>query len=605
MRKLLWTLLTAAVLTAAGPLMPVDAQAIPSQPDFTRNGALHTEALESLKKSDYAKVVEIETRLAGEDPGDLTARYILAIAYLGLEQEKEAVSQAEQALVADPGFACDIYGAMGRYYITKRRFHKALTYLQRSLEIKEEPTVIKHIATIYLGQGLLGNAKAYLEKLLPTDPDYLNLSRIYLAEADFPNAEKYAREALKADNRATGAYLVLGTVCLLTGKTGEAYSNFLILKQTNPEFFLTSYFIGLIKTLQKDYDGALENFHSLINLAPGLKEGYLSAAVVLHLKGDLEKARQMAAKAVDQDPLDPAAHLALANVLSSLRDFKAAKAEYMRSADFFPDFGTQAFKAEDYFKEDRAAASLTLAVLLNRAGLYGETSALVSSSGSSNPFLRTAAARALDKLGQKAAAEKEYKRILSEFPELSTALAGLGELYDGMGEPGKAAEAYLKASERVTDAKLRLKLAELYASAGEIDKAAKEYRRVITESKESSIPYNRLARLLFEKKNDTEGALKYAIEGSAVNPEDHDMKDTLGRIYLRMGQYEKALSAYSGIISGGTTNPTAYYRLGLIYRKLGRADDAAGAFEKALNINDEFPESREAKEHLRELSGIS
>ena len=605
MRKLLWTLLTAAVLTAAGPLMPVDAQAIPSQPDFTRNGALHTEALESLKKSDYAKVVEIETRLVGEDPGDLTARYILAIAYLGLEQEKEAVSQAEQALVADPGFAGDIYGAMGRYYITKRRFHKALTYLQRSLEIKEEPTVIKHIATIYLGQGLLGNAKAYLEKLLPTDPDYLNLSRIYLAEADFPNAEKYAREALKADNRATGAYLVLGTVCLLTGKTGEAYSNFLILKQTNPEFFLTSYFIGLIKTLQKDYDGALENFHSIINLAPGLKEGYLSAAAAAHLKGDLEKARQMAAKAVEQDPLDPAAHLALANVFSSLRDFKAAKAEYMRSADFFPDFGTQAFKAEDYFREDRAAASLTLAVLLNRAGLYGETSALVSASGSSNPFLRTAAARALDKLGQKAASEKEYKRILSEFPELSTALAGLGELYDGMGEPGKAAEAYLKASERVTDAKLRLKLAELYASAGEIDKAAKEYRRVITESKESSIPYNRLARLLFEKKNDTEGALKYAIEGSAVNPEDHDMKDTLGRIYLRMGQYEKALSAYSGIINGGTTNPTAYYRLGLIYRKLGRAGDAAGAFEKALNINDEFPESREAKEHLRELSGIS
>ena len=605
MRKLLWTLLTAAVLTAAGPLMPVDAQAIPSQPDFTRNGALHTEALESLKKSDYAKVVEIETRLVGEDPGDLTARYILAIAYLGLEQEKEAVSQAEQALVADPGFAGDIYGAMGRYYITKRRFHKALTYLQRSLEIKEEPTVIKHIATIYLGQGLLGNAKAYLEKLLPTDPDYLNLSRIYLAEADFPNAEKYAREALKADNRATGAYLVLGTVCLLTGKTGEAYSNFLILKQTNPEFFLTSYFIGLIKTLQKDYDGALENFHSIINLAPGLKEGYLSAAAAAHLKGDLEKARQMAAKAVEQDPLDPAAHLALANVFSSLRDFKAAKAEYMRSADFFPDFGTQAFKAEDYFREDRAAASLTLAVLLNRAGLYGETSALVSASGSSNPFLRTAAARALDKLGQKAASEKEYKRILSEFPELSTALAGLGELYDGMGEPGKAAEAYLKASERVTDAKLRLKLAELYASAGEIDKAAKEYRRVITESKESSIPYNRLARLLFEKKNDTEGALKYALEGSAVNPEDHDMKDTLGRIYLRMGQYEKALSAYSGIIRNGTTNPTAYYRLGLIYRKLGRADDAAGAFEKALNINDEFPESREAKEHLRELSGIS
>lgn len=604
MRRLLLTLLAAAVLTAAGQLRPTDALAIPSPPDFTRNGALHTEALESLKKSDYAKVVEIETRLAGEDPGDLTARYILAIAYLGLDKEKEAVSQAELAHKADPGFAGDIYGAMGRYYITKRRFHKALTYLQQSLELKEEPSVIKHIATIYLGQGLLGNAKSYLEKLLPTEPDYLNLSRIYLAEADFPNAVKYAREALKTDNRATGAYLVLGTAYLLTGKTDEAYSNFLILKQTNPEFFLTSYFIGLIKTLQKDYDGAYENFQKLINLAPGVKEGYLNAAAVMHLKGDLVRARLMAEKAVEQDPLDPAARLALGNIFSSLKDFKAAKAEYNKSAEFFPDFGLQSFEPEAYFKEDNGAAALTLAVLLNRAGLYGETSALADSSGSSNPFLRAAAARAQEKLGKKSEAEKEYKQILSEFPGLSTALAGLGELYDGMKEPQKAAGAYVLAAEKTPGVKLRLKLAELYASSGEVDKAADEYRRVITESPESAVAYNRLARLLFEKKKDTEAALKYAIKGSSINPEDYEMKDTLGFIYFRMGQYEKALGAYSGIINGGTTNPASYYRIGLIYKKLGRSIEAASAFEKALNINDEFPEAAEAKKHLRELSGI-
>jgi|GEM_PF-1788910 tetratricopeptide (TPR) repeat protein len=604
MRRLLMTLLAAAVLAAAGPLAPDKAHAIPSPPDFTRNGALHTQALESLKKSDYGKVVELETKLVGEDPGDLTARYILAIAYLGLDKEKEAVSQAQKALKADPAFAGEIYGAMGRYYITKRRFHKALTYLQHSLELKEDPAVIKHIATIYLGQGLLGNAKAYLEKLLPTEPDYLNLSRIYLAEADFQNAERFAKEALKADNRATGAYLVLGTASLLTGKTGEAYSNFLILKQTNPEFFLTSYFIGLIKTLQKDYEGAHENFQSLINLAPGIKEGYLSAAVALHLKGDLEGAAQMASKAVEKDPLDPAARLALGNVFSSLKDFKAARAEYMKSADLFPDFALTTFDPEEDFRKGEEAAALTLAVLLNRAGLYGETSSLVTSSGSSNPFLRASYARALEKLGKKEAAEKEYRAILSASPGLATAHAGLGELYEGMEKPAQAAEAYLAAAEKTPGVKLRLKLAELYTSSGEIDKAADEYRRVITEAPELAPAYNRLARLLFEKKRDAKGALKYALKGSAVNPEDNDMKDTLGSIYLSTGQYEKALAAYSGIINGGSTNPAAYYRLGLVYKKLGRGADAAGAFEKALNINDEFPESSEAKKHLRELSGV-
>lgn len=589
-------------MAASAASAPGTAMAIPSPPDFTRNGAMHTKALEALRKSDYGKAVEIEKKLVGEDPGDLMARYILAIAYVSLDREKEAAEQAEKVRKADPAFGGEVYGAMGRYYITKRRFHKALNYLQRSLELKEEPAVIRHIATIYLGQGLLGNAKTYLEKLLSTEPDYLNLSRIYLAEADFRNAERYAKEALKADNRATGAYLVLGTSHLLTGRIDEAYADFLILRQTDPEFFLTSYFIGLIKTLRKDYDGALENFQVLIDNAPGIKEGYLNAAAAMHLKGELSTARKLAEKAVEQDPLDPAARLALGGVLSSAGDFKAAKAEYVKSAEIFPDFALKSFDPEKHFT-GASAPQLTLAVLLNRAGLYEETAALVSSSGSKNPFLRSAYAKALDKLGRKKAAEKEYRAVLSAYPGLSTAHVGLGELYEGQKEFLKAAEAYRTAAERTPRTNYRLKLADLYVSSGKLAMAAQEYRRAIEESPESVAAYNRLARLLLERKKDTAGALEYALKGSSVNPEDNDMKDTLGTVYLFLGQYEKALAAFSAVASGGGTNPASYYRLGLVYRKLGKSQEAAEAFEKALNISEEFPGAAEARKHLRELSG--
>lgn len=604
MRRLLWNLFAAVTLVIASCAFHMnDAWAIPAPPDFTRNGAMHNEALDFLKKSDYSKVVEIETRLIGQDPGDLTARYILAIAYLGLDQEKQALSHAESARKADPAFASDIYGAMGRYYITKRRFHKALTYLRQSLELKEEPTVIKHIATIYLGQGLLDNAKIYLERLISTEPDHLNLSRIYLSEAEFEKAIKYAREALKTDSRATGAYLVLGTAYLLTGRTDEAYTNFLILKETNPEFFLTSYFIGLIKTMQKDYDGAIESFKTLNSLAPGLREGYLNAAVALHLKGDLDKAMEMAAKAVEADPLDPVAHLVLGNIHASLKDFKKAKAEFMKTADIFPDFGLQSFDPSEFFMEKESAAKLSFAVLLNRAGLYRQTVELAGPE-TRNPFLMAARARAEDKLGNREAAKKEYLMTLSAHPGMSTAYAGLGEMFEAMKDPEKAAESYMKALERTPATKLRMKLADLYAASGQIDKAVDEYSRVIAESPETVSAYSRLALLLSEKKKDLEGALKYALKGVSVNPEDHDMKDTLGLIYFRAGQYEKALDAYKLIIMDGTTNPSSYYRLGLVYKKLNRSDDAVGAFEKALNISDEFPEAKEAKKYLHELSGI-
>lgn len=605
MKRLLWSLFAAATLAMAGHLAaPSFAWAVPTPPEFTKNGTMHNEALEFLKKSDYGKVVEIETRLIGKDPGDLTARYILAIAYLGLDREREALVQAESARKADPAFASDIYGAMGRYFITKRRFHKALTYLHESLELKEEPAVIKHIATIYLGQGLLGNAKTYLERLLETEPDHLNLSRIYLAESEYDKAIRHGKKALEADSRATGAYLILGTAYLLTGRTDDAYTNFIILKQSNPEFFLTSYFLGLIKTIQKDYDAAVEHFKTLNTQAPGIKEGYLNAAVALHLKGDLEKAASMASKAIEQDPLDPVARMALANIKTSQKDFEGARAEYMKAGEVFPDFGMNSFKPGEYFKQEDEAARLSFAVILNRAGLFGQTRELVAASNSTNPFLLTTLARAEDKLGDKDSSRKTYIKILAENPQLSTPYAGLGELYDSMKKPAMAAESYVKALKRTPATKLRLKLADLYAASSETDKAADAYRQAIEESPDNVTPYWKLALLLSEKKKDMEGALRYALKGSSVNPEDHDMKDTLGLVYLRMGSYDKALEAYTGIIKNGATNPSAYYRLGLVYKKLDKPQEAIGAFEKALNINDEFPEAAEAKKQLRELSGI-
>ncbi|HBG46070.1 MAG TPA: hypothetical protein DDW94_03680 [Deltaproteobacteria bacterium] len=580
------------------------ALAIPETPGPMLNGPAHNEAIEQLKLGEFRKVVELEKGVLERDPADLTARFMLAIAYLGLNEEKKAVEQAILANYAEPGFGVEIYGAMGRYYITKRRFHKALVYFKEALKIKEDPGVLKHVASIYLGQGLLQNAKEYLEKLVPTDPDYLNLSRIYLAETDFEKAVEYANEAIKTDPDATGAYLVLGTAHLLTGKLDQAEANFRILGSTNPDFFLTSYFMGVIDMMQKDYKGALNNFRTLITSSPRLKEGYLNASVVLHLEGKLDAAADMARKALKEDPLDPVARMVLGSVYLSQKEYDKAHEELAMASDAFPEF--QPYPADEILKGcGDCSARFSLALIYNRAGLFRQTAELIPE-GSADPLLKIMRARALQKLGDTDGAETEYQRALQERPEMVSAYIGLGEILEARDDGSNAVELYKLASQKAPDSvRVRGRLAEFYGKTGEVDKAVAEYMTVIAVSPGTVSAYRKIASLMADAMGDLDGALEFARTGSALAPEDVETKDTLGWIYYRMGMYREALDTYQAVEKTGRANPVVYYRMGLVYLKLDMPENAMAAFEMALDQNDEFTEAPEAKWRLKILSGLS
>lgn len=227
-------------------LMPALIQSRPAYAIPLGDDARHEGALKLLSRNEYEEVISLEKKILSEDPADLTAYFLLAIAYMGKGDEKMALRQAEHVRKIDEKFASEIYAAMGRFYITRKRYHKSLVYLHESLKIREDPGTIKTIASVYMNQGNLKNAKIYFMKLLGTDPDYLNLSRIYLAEKEYDSAIIFALKAINEDNLSPASYLVLGTAFLLTGGTDPARNCFMFIKYNNPEFFPASYFLGLI-----------------------------------------------------------------------------------------------------------------------------------------------------------------------------------------------------------------------------------------------------------------------------------------------------------------------------------------------------------------------
>lgn len=603
-------LLFIVVLALLRFIEPAAAASVPPVNEL-KEDSRHSPAMDLLKKKDYDGAIRFENRAVAENPRDLTAYFVLTLAYLGKDNEKMAANQAGAVKKIDPAFASEIYGTIGRFYSSRKRYHKSLVYLLESLKIKEDPAVMRHIASIYLGQGLLKNARTYYERLLDTSPDYLNLSRIELAEGNFDLAIEYARKAVKEDPRAGGAYLVLGTAYLLTGKTRQSEANFTLLRKLSPEFHLTSYFLGMIKLVEKDYDEAVRHFTHLSAALPKLKESYLNTAAAWHLKGELGKAKDAALKAIAADPLDPVSHFALGNIHISRKEYDSADEEYRKAEELFPDFGMDGFRTEEYFKpdgKDGVPASLTLALLFNKAGLYLDSvkaiHSTINTKSLDNPVALMLMAKSQARLGNFREAEELYLFLTRVRPELITPLAELGELYESRGDTAKAIEFSRKAAvEARHPATLSLRLADLYGKAGEAGRAVAEYKRAILASPQSVYGYHKLARVLVDRDDLTE-ALKYALKGVSVNPEDAEMKDALGWVYYKLGKYGEALGAYSGITGNGARNPAFYYHLGLVLQKLDDLDGARDAFEKALDINEEFPDAPEAKRMLDKLSEV-
>lgn len=601
-------LLFIAVIAVLHFFGPAAVASVPPANEL-KEDSRHSPAIDLLKKNDYDGTIRYEDKVIAENPGDLTAYFILTLAYLGKEDERMAAKQAEDVKKIDPAFAAEIYGTIGRYYSSKKRYHKSLVYLHESLKIRDDPAIMKQIASIYLGQGLLKNAREYYERLLDTSPDYLNLGRIELADGNFETAIEYARKAVKEDPRSGGAYLVLGTAYLLTGKTRQAEADFIMLRRLNPEFHLASYFLGMIKLVEQDYDEAIMHFAHLNATLPKLKDSYLNAAAAWHLKGALNKAKDAAVKAIEADPLDPVSHFALGNIYISMKDYDGADDEYHKAEELFPDFGMSAFKTGNYFKpgdRDDVPASLTLAIIFNKAGLYLDSvkaiHSTINSKSLDNPVSLMLMAKAQARLGNFKEAEELCLFLTKVHPELITPLAELGELYESRGETAKAIEFSKKAVLAARHpAGLSLRLADLYSKAGETGKAVAEYKRAILASPQSVYGYHKLAVALAES-DDLAEALKYALKGISVNPEDAEMKDALGWVYFKLGKYEEAVGAYSGMTENGGRNPIFYYHLGLALQKLDDLDGARAAFEKALDISEEFPDAPEARRMLDKLS---
>lgn len=259
---------------------------------------------------------------------------------------------------------------------------------------------------------------------------------------------------------------------------------------------------------------------------------------------------------------------------------------------------------------NNAAALRLMAQLDLGAGRSHEALARIDKAAESGPLtpgliLLRAQILAADKDYEKA--EEEARRAFAAAPNLPGALELLASIYVAQNRLDEAIASFQEAEKvgalPVSGQQL---LAQLHNSAGHRTEAKALYEKVLASRSDLYGAKNDLAWLLAEEGADLERALSLAQEAQQAEPENAEIADTVGYVYFKKGLYDPALEQfkYAVELSGRSDNdgqierPEYHYHMGLALKSLGRNDEAAPAFERALKLDDKFSNADDARRQL-------
>jgi tetratricopeptide (TPR) repeat protein len=196
-------------------------------------------------------------------------------------------------------------------------------------------------------------------------------------------------------------------------------------------------------------------------------------------------------------------------------------------------------------------------------------------------------------------AETSLRRCLELDPSFSGAYQMLGSVYMATTNlAGAAKELEQVVARQSENVQARMMLASIYEGLGDPARAREAYEKALAVRSDFVPALNNLAYLQAVSFKQLDTAQALAQKANRLAPEDGAVADTLGWIHYLRGEHQKAQAFLVEAAGKSPGNPVIQFHLGMNSYMIAQTDTARKALERAVASTEPFKEREEAKRRL-------
>jgi tetratricopeptide (TPR) repeat protein len=200
-------------------------------------------------------------------------------------------------------------------------------------------------------------------------------------------------------------------------------------------------------------------------------------------------------------------------------------------------------------------------------------------------------AEGLERLGRAEEAIRELEALAAERPENFEPLFRVGNMLRGLERFSEAVDAYDRAFERLGASVAHWSMYYYRGIAlersGQWDRAEQDLLKALDLQPDHPYVMNYLAYSWVEQETNLEQAEAMLVRAVQLRENDGYIVDSLGWVYYRLGEYEKAVTRLERAVELRPQDPVINDHLGDVYWKVGRRHEARFQWRRALNLEPE------------------
>ena len=188
--------------------------------------------------------------------------------------------------------------------------------------------------------------------------------------------------------------------------------------------------------------------------------------------------------------------------------------------------------------------------------------------------------------------------MLDKSPRSSDVWLRLGETYRRSGDLNNATSSFKKAQELAPNNVVpHLQLALLYDTTGKKTDARPVYEQILRIQPDNAVALNNLAFMLADNDTDLDQALTMAQRAKQQRPNDANVSDTLGWIYIKKNLPDSAISIFRELVKNEPERAMYRYHFAMALYQKGDRESAKREVEAALKAKP----GKEEEARIRDL----